>query len=172
MKIEPRPSPNWNARPAGVVVDCVVIHADADADVDASLAYCCDARSKVSYHTLIGRTGRIFSLVAAEKRAWHAGVSAFQGRANVNDFSVGLSFGNRNDGVERYTDAQYAAGALYVASLMAAFPYITLDRITTHAAIALPAGRKTDPGPCFDMAGFVDRIRSLRPSRLEPGVRR
>ena len=165
MKVESRPSPNFNSRPPNVAVDCVVLHADADASIDASLDWCCDPKSKVSYHAIIGRTGRIFSLVPGSKRAWHAGVSAFMGRANVNDFSIGLSFGNRNDGVERYTDAQYAAGALYVASLIAAFPLITLDRITTHAAIALPAGRKTDPGPCFDVPGFVDRIRSILPPR-------
>lgn len=170
MKVESRPSPNWNERPAGVPVDTIVVHADADASVDASLEWCCDPKSRVSYHCLIGRTGRIFSLVPAAKRAWHAGVSQFLGRSNVNDFSVGLSFGNRNDGVERYTDAQYSAGALYVASLMAAFPLITLDRITTHAEIALPRGRKTDPGPCWDMPGFLDRVRSILPRRFGASV--
>lgn len=165
MKVESHPSPNYNERPHGVAVDCIVVHADADANIDTSLAWLSNPASKVSYHTLIGRTGRIFALVPGAKRAWHAGGSAFMGRANVNDFSIGLSFGNRNDGVERYTDAQYTAGALYVASLMAAFPLITLGRITTHAEIALPRGRKTDPGPCFDMPGFIDRIRSILPRR-------
>lgn len=162
MIVETRPSPNWNNRPAGTVIDTLVIHADADSDVATSLAWICDPKSKVSYHTLIGRTGHVYSVVPSVKRAWHAGVSEFRGRPNVNDFSVGLSFGNRNDGKEPYTDAQYEAGAQYSAALMQTYPAITLADVTTHAAIARPVGRKTDPGPLFDMTRFLSRIAELR----------
>lgn len=157
MRIESRPSPNHNARPAGAVIDCVVLHADADADAGAALRYCCDPRSRVSYHTLIGRTGRIFALVPAARRAWHAGVSAFDGRPDCNDYSVGVCLSNRNDGREPFPAAQREAAALYVASLIRAYPAITLDRITTHRAVALPAGRKTDPLG-LDVPAFVARV--------------
>ena len=161
MIVETRPSPNWNARPKGEV-SVVVIHADADSDIATSLAWICDPKSKVSYHAIIGRTGHVYSVVPVVKRAWHAGVSEYRGRTNVNDFSVGLCFGNRNDGNEPYADAQYEAGAQYCAALMAEYPTITLADFTTHAAIARPVGRKTDPGPLFDMTRLLSRIAALR----------
>lgn len=161
MKVESRPSPNHNERPHGEI-SVIVIHADADSNIATSLAWICDPRSKVSYHTIIGRTGHVYSVVPVVKRAWHAGVSEFRGRQNVNDFSVGLCFGNRNDGHEPYTDQQYEAGALYCASLITAYPHITLADVTTHAAIARPVGRKTDPGPLFDMTRLLTRIAELR----------
>jgi N-acetyl-anhydromuramyl-L-alanine amidase AmpD len=161
VTIETRASVNCNARPKGEV-SCVVIHADADSDIAQSIRWCCDPKSKVSYHTIIGRTGKVYSLVPVAKRAWHAGVSEYHGRQNVNDFSVGLCFGNRNDGKEHYMDAQYEAGANYCAGLIARYPAITLADFTTHAAIARPVGRKTDPGPLFDMTRLLARIATLR----------
>jgi N-acetylmuramoyl-L-alanine amidase len=162
MRVISRPSPNWSPRKVGTIVDTVILHADASDNADASIAWCCDPRSKVSYHTVVTPGGRIYSLVPARHKAWHAGVSEFKGRANVNEFSVGLCFGgNRNDGVDPYPDAQVTAAALYVHSLMQAEPAITFDRITTHRHIARPAGRKSDPKG-FDVPDFIEQVRSLR----------
>ena len=154
MRLVMRTSPNWNHRPPGVAVSCVVLHATADNDTQASVQWCCDKQSKVSYHTIIDRDGTVYALVESGKRAWHAGVSAFQGRDDVNDFSLGLSFANANDGHEAYTDVQYEVGASIVQGWLAQYPAITRDRITTHAAIALPKGRKTDPKG-FDLERFL-----------------
>jgi N-acetylmuramoyl-L-alanine amidase len=156
VKVVQKPSPNFNHR--GVPVDCVVLHATADSDTRASVDWCCAPKSvnpnPVSYHTIVDRDGTTYHLVDTDKRAWHAGVSSFMGRENVNDFSIGLSFGNRNDGVERYTDEQYLVGAEIVAGWMKKHPKITLERICTHADIARPLGRKTDPLK-FDMKRFL-----------------
>jgi AmpD protein len=95
--------------------------------------------------------------VDTDKRAWHAGVSSFEGRGNVNDFSIGLSFGNDNEG-EAVTDVQYAVGAALVAGYMRRYPAITIERITTHAIVALPAGRKTDPAQPFDLNRFREAV--------------
>lgn len=155
MKLVQMTSPNKGARPVGVEVDCIVLHATADDDTMASVRWCCtpkpDNPNPVSYHSIIDRDGTVYHLVSPIKRAWHAGISHYKGRDDVNDFSVGISFGNRNDGKEKYTDQQYLTGAALVASLMKAFPKITLERITTHAEIA--PGRKTDP-VAFDMVRF------------------
>jgi N-acetylmuramoyl-L-alanine amidase len=148
MKLLQHPSPNHGARPATIDVDTVVLHATADADTMQSVNWCCTPAPKnpkpVSYHAIVDRDGTVFQLVDPRRRAWHAGVSRHLGRDNVNDFSVGLSFANKNDGVEKYTDAQYAAGAALVASWMRQFPLITLERITTHAEIR-DAWRKNHP---------------------------
>lgn len=153
MRILQTPSPNHGTRPADVAVDCIVLHATADSDTRASVAWCRDKKSGVSYHEIIDRDGTVYALVSIERRAWHAGVSEFQGRADVNDFSIGISFANRNDGREPYTEVQYQVGAALCASHMLKHPAITTDRITTHRAIALPVGRKTDPLG-FDLVYF------------------
>ena len=157
MKLFNMPSPNWTERPDGTVIDCVVLHATADRDTRASVAWCRTPKAgnpnPVSYHVIVDRDGSIYTLVSTEKRAWHAGVSEFMGRQNVNDFSIGLSFANLNDGVEAYREAQLAAGAALVAGWMKRYPAITLDRITMHRTIA--PTRKTDPAPpAFDLDAF------------------
>ena len=159
MKVEQRPSPNFSDRHETPTV--LVIHADASPNEDGTLDWLSRTASKVSYHALIGRTGRVYAIVPVSKKAWHCGISEFEGRSNVNAFSVGLSFANRNDGIEAYTDAQYEAGALWTASLMKAYPRIEYARFTTHAAIARPVGRKVDPGPQFSMSHFIDCVRRV-----------
>lgn len=149
-------SPNHNARPQGITVDTVVLHADASDKAQASVSWIRSKESKVSYHALIDRDGTVYRFVETIRRAWHCGKSSFGGLSDVNNFSLGLAFSNKNDGQEPYTDAQYESAALVIMAWMQLFPAITLDRITTHAAIALPIGRKNDP------LGFdVERLKSL-----------
>jgi len=48
--------------------------------------------SRVSSHFLVldEDDNKIYNLVPLEQRAWHAGASAFRGRTNINDTSVGI----------------------------------------------------------------------------------
>ena len=46
---------------------------------------------RVSAHCLIERDGRITQYVNFNQRAWHAGLSCFQGREKCNDFPLELS---------------------------------------------------------------------------------
>lgn len=149
-----RSSPNCNSRGAHVV-DCIVLHADASDNAKASISWIVSPESKVSYHVLIDRDGSVTQFVPIAKRAWHAGVSTFEGRPNVNDFSIGLAFANKNDGKEPYTDKQIAAAVSLCREWMGVFPKITRDRITTHAIIA--PDRKTDPKG-FDLAAFRSKV--------------
>ena len=63
------------------------------------------AHLRVSAHCLIRRDGEIVQYVPFDKRAWHAGVSCYQGRERCNDFSIGIEL----EGTDTlaYTDAQY-----------------------------------------------------------------
>ena len=151
MRIVQKSSPNQGARPLGTIVDTIVLHADASPTADASVSWIVSPKSQVSYHVLVDREGTVYTFVPIQRRAWHAGVSSFQGRPNCNDYSIGLAFANKNDGVEPYTDAQYAVGAALCASYMRLHRAITLDRITTHAIVS--PGRKTDPKG-FDLDAF------------------
>jgi len=172
MKILQRASPNFNARPCPV--DAIILHATADEDTQGSVEWCCTPKSKnpnpVSYHVIVDRDGTVYHLVDTAKRAWHAGVSSFLGRGNCNDYTIGLSFANKNDGHEPYTDEQLSVGAALCAAWIARYPAIRDSagplRITTHALVALPAGRKTDPAPpAFSLPEFLTRVwKELEPS--------
>lgn len=161
MKVVHSPSPNHNARPVNMEISCVVLHATASDNIEADVAWCCTPKPKnpnpVSYHVIIDRNGVVYDLVPIHRRAWHAGKSVFEGQNNVNNFSIGLSFANLNDGKQTYTDAQYEIGAELVSSWMSIYPAIMLNRITTHRVIALPQGRKTDPVG-FDLERFSTLI--------------
>ena len=159
MVIHQRNSPNWNARPLGMPVSAIILHADAAKKLTSSLGWILQRESRVSYHYLIGRAGHVYQCVPPDTRAWHAGVSAFQGVPDCNNYAVGVSFSNDMAG-EPYSDVAIEAGARVCASLMQQFPAITLDRITTHQAVALPPGRKHDPGPLFPLTFFLSRVQT------------
>lgn len=163
MKVIAVASPNHNARPKGVKVDTIVVHCDASADAQASVSWIKSPESKVSYHVLIDRDGTCYRFVETTRRAWHAGKSSYGGVDDVNDFSLGLSFANKNDGKELYTDAQYESGALVILGWMHLHPALSLGRITTHEIIRDAwlakhpgdAEKKHDPGPQFDMDRLI-----------------
>nr|WP_272468137.1 1,6-anhydro-N-acetylmuramyl-L-alanine amidase AmpD [Pseudomonas aeruginosa] len=104
----------------------------------------------VSAHFLIERDGAITQFVSCHDRAWHAGVSCFDGREACNDFSLGIELEGTD--TEPYTDAQYTALAGLTRLLRAAFPGITPERIQGHCDIA--PERKTDPGEAFDWSRY------------------
>ena len=107
---------------------------------------------RVSAHFVVERDGRVAQCVSIFDRAWHTGVSAWQGRERCNDFSVGIELEGTDDC--DFTDAQYAALERLAAQLVAALP---LRGAAGHSDIA--PGRKTDPGTHFDWSrlGVIHR---------------
>lgn len=102
---------------------------------------------RVSAHFYIARDGHIRQYVSIHDRAWHAGVSHYDGRDNCNDFSVGIELAGADH--HPYTLRQYQSLAALTRALFAALPAMTKERITTHQTVA--PTRKTDPGPAFNM---------------------
>jgi AmpD protein len=156
-------SPNRDARPAGCPPDLIVIHGISlppgvyggpwidqlftnrlDGDQHP---YFDEVRAlRVSSHVLLARDGGITQYVRFQDRAWHAGMSSYAGREACNDFSIGIELEGTD--TSPYENVQYRVLANLVAALLAAYPTLSLDRITGHADIA--PGRKTDPGVAFD----------------------
>ncbi|AVX24552.1 N-acetyl-anhydromuranmyl-L-alanine amidase [Pseudomonas syringae pv. atrofaciens] len=160
------PSPNFNARPEGEI-SLLVIHNISlppaqfktgkvqaffqnQLDIDEHPYFVGIADLRVSAHFLIERDGEVVQFVSCLDRAWHAGVSSFQGREGCNDFSVGIELEGTDD--QPFTEAQYDALIDLTRQLRQAFEAITPERICGHSDVA--PGRKTDPGPCFDWARF------------------
>lgn len=156
-------SPNCDERPNGTLPDLIVVHGISLPPAEFggpwierlfTNALPPDAHPyfkgifdrKVSSHLLIRRDGEAVQFVSFLKRAWHAGVSAYQGRERCNDFSIGIELEGADD--IAYEPIQYRTLALCSHALCDAYPTLSLDRIVGHSDIA--PGRKTDPGDSFD----------------------
>jgi AmpD protein len=162
------PSPNYNDRPDGAEITLLVIHNISlpagqfgtpyirdlfqnclDCDCHPSFDSLRDL--KVSTHFLIQRDGALIQFVSSLDRAWHAGISTFQGRSFCNDFSIGIEL-EGTDYVP-FEPAQYQALKLLTQALLTRF---AITDIAGHEEIA--PGRKTDPGPCFDWLRYQESL--------------
>jgi AmpD protein len=153
------PSPNCDQRPRGTAIELIVIHNislppgvfDGNAvielftnqlDWDAHPYYQAMRGLRVSAHFFIRRDGTVIQFVPCALRAWHAGVSSWQGRERCNDFSIGIELEGSDE--QPFDDAQYDALRRLVDVLKAAYP---VKAVAGHSDIA--PGRKSDPGPHF-----------------------
>ena len=159
-----------SARPTGVEVDTVVLHATAGPTFKG--AFQALVVGRLSYHYIVedqrGSDGLIRKLVPYSRAAYHAGssygpheqargvsraqypyntlnrslrrVGKFVAGCSVNPYSVGISFVNLNDGKDGYSAAQYKACLDLILELREVLP---LKHLTTHAIVS--PGRKTDP---------------------------
>lgn len=109
---------------------------------------------RVSAHLCIFRDGGVTQYVPFDRRAWHAGVSRYQGRERCNDFSIGIEL-EGSDHVA-FEPTQYAALADVLRALFARYPGLGPQHIAGHSDVA--PGRKTDPGPYFDWAHLRARL--------------
>ena len=93
-----RRSPHWDERPQGEKVSLLVIHSISlppgefggpwiddlfmgTLDREAHPYFAEIAELKVSAHFVIRRDGSVIQYVPADKRAWHAGASCWNGRS-------------------------------------------------------------------------------------------
>ena len=153
-------SPNFGARPVGGVVDLVVVHSislppgefGGDAverlftnrlDWDAHPYYAQIRGMQVSAHFLVRRDGELLQFVSCDDRAWHAGTSSWRGRADCNDFSIGIELEGLEGGL--FDLPQYKALAALVKALAKHYP---ITALAGHEHVA--PGRKQDPGAGFD----------------------
>lgn len=168
-------SPNFDARPDGTDIDLLVIHCIAMPPgcyggpyIEHLFCNCLHPAQhpyfsevsglQVSAHFLVRRGGAVIQFVNCEQRAWHAGVSSFEGREACNDFSIGIELEGRDDGL--FTGAQYQSLATLTLALQQAYPSICDQRIVGHQDIA--PGRKSDPGSGFDWQGYRALLGQLR----------
>ena len=108
------------------------------------------AHLQVSAHCLIRRDGSIIQYVSFDDKAWHAGVSSFNGIEKCNNFSIGIELEGTDD--MPYEEVQYQQLAKLTESLQIHYPLISNENIVGHCDVA--QGRKTDPGPAFNWPYF------------------
>jgi N-acetylmuramoyl-L-alanine amidase len=160
-----QPSPNADARPPGGPVDLLLLHYTGMPSATAALARLADPAARVSAHYLIDEDGTVVALVPETARAWHAGVSAWQGHSHLNDRSVGIELVNPGHewGYRAFPEAQYVAGIELCRAILGRWP-IPARRVLGHSDVA--PDRKQDPGELFDWARLAAAGIGLWP---EPG---
>lgn len=143
-----KPSPNFNHRRYKNMPDMIIIHYTGMLSCDDALQRLTDAGSNVSCHYLISRMGDIYQLVDEKYRAWHAGLSYWQGEKDINSRSIGIELENRGHewGYDDFTDVQINALILLIQDIKTRYD-IAPNHILGHSDVA-PL-RKKDPGEKF-----------------------
>lgn len=163
-KVRYVPSPNYDERPPECAISLLVIHSislppdefggngvielftnELDPQTHPYFESLRDLR--VSSHFFIRRDGEIIQFVPCTLRAWHAGVSCWQGRDRCNDFSIGIEL--EGSDTLPFEPIQYDQLIALTAALLKAYP---ITDIAGHVDIA--PTRKTDPGPYFDWGRY------------------
>lgn len=148
MQIIQSPSPNFNDRADGKKATILVMHyTDLPSGADA-VAWMCDPEKKVSSHYMVDTDGSIHQLVDENKRAWHAGVSYWQGETDLNSCTIGIEIQNTGHslGYVPFPDVQIAAVRELSRDIIDR-NHILPRHVLAHSDIA--PMRKIDPGHLF-----------------------
>jgi AmpD protein len=171
-------SPHHDPRPSGQQPELIIVHGISlppgefggawidrlfagDLQPAAHPYFAAIAGLRVSAHALIRRDGSVHQYVPFDQRAWHAGVSEYQGRPACNDYSIGIELEGTDE--LAYEPAQYASLAVLIGALLEAYPGLSADRIVGHSDVA--PGRKTDPGLTFDWGRLRADVARIAASR-------
>jgi len=147
-----RPSPNHGERGAPPdlrPIDMLVLHYTGMPSAAAALDRLCDPAAKVSSHYLVEEDGAIWRLVPEACRAFHAGISYWQGEGDLNRVSIGIEIVNPGHewGYRAFPELQMAAVERLCRDILGRHP-IPPYRVVGHSDIA--PDRKSDPGELFD----------------------
>jgi N-acetylmuramoyl-L-alanine amidase len=146
MAMRDHPSPNHGPRTAAV--DMLVLHYTGMASAADALARLTAPDSAVSAHYLVDEDGSVWRLVPEERRAWHAGLSCWRGRRDINSASIGIELVNPGHewGYRAFPEAQIAALEALARDILGRHE-IPPRHVLGHSDVA-PA-RKQDPGELF-----------------------
>ncbi|MFN0180336.1 MAG: N-acetylmuramoyl-L-alanine amidase [Gemmatimonadales bacterium] len=202
------PSPYHSSR-GNAAIQAVIFHFTAGPSLDGTVRYFTQNSRSVSAHYVVGKEGRTVQMVPLNRSARHAGTGALDGNPGVNARSIGIEIVNwgvltqkaggflthsgtayrgaapvsRPDADGRirwwepFTEEQYQALGRLTRDLLVMFPGIRW--LTGHEDVALPVGRKNDPGPAFDWSrirasipGFTGHLGPIRRDPRAPSTAR
>jgi len=183
--VDYRPSPDHGG---AITPEAIVIHFTGAGKAAGSVDWLTRADDVyVSAHVVIDRDGSITQLIPFNFRAFHAGRSAWEGRASLNNWSIGIELANHGLCAEQPDGRIFSAMKSEIprancvhaahkhggpATWWERFPDAQVEACAELCA-ALKAtypvrlvlghddvapGRKVDPGPAFDMAALRTRL--------------
>ncbi len=167
LSIIDRPSPNYDTRARAI--DLVVLHYTGMQNAEIALARLTDPApaagkypgpwqapdidpttmlGRASAHYVVDEAGLIYRLVAEEHRAWHAGISNWEGEGDVNSRSIGVEIvnGGHDFGLPEFPDVQVEAVIVLLRDILVRWN-MKPSRVVGHSEVA--PERKLDPGEKF-----------------------
>jgi N-acetylmuramoyl-L-alanine amidase len=158
-------SPNFNRRENIKLLDTIIIHYTGMKNAELALNYLCNKKSKVSAHYFINEDGKIWQIVDDVNTAWHAGVSKWLNRKNLNDTSIGIELVNpgHEHGYKIFNINQYNSLEKLIAVLIKKYD-IKKDRVLAHSDIS--PSRKLDPGEKFDWRRLAKKDLAVWPNEI------
>ncbi len=146
MKIIQHPLKFWDERPHQEIT-AIVLHCSAYEPEEMIKVL---QSEKLSTHYIIGTDGQIWQLIPEEKRAWHAGVSKWRGKENLNHRSIGIELSSPTMGQSEYPKKQMQSLLNLCQNICRRHPQIMPQNIVAHSDVA--PTRKPDPGTSLPWA--------------------
>jgi N-acetylmuramoyl-L-alanine amidase len=167
MRMRERLSPNCDERPCGRRPDMLILHYTGMRSAAEALDRLCDPAAQVSAHWLVEEDGQVWRLVPEELRAWHAGVSFWDGESGLNAGSIGIELVNPGHefGYRPFPEPQMAALVALARGVVARWR-IPPHRVLGHSDAA--PRRKQDPGELFDWRRLAGEGIGLWPKPSTP----
>jgi N-acetylmuramoyl-L-alanine amidase len=151
MDIIEKKSPNFDER-NGEEITFLILHYTGMKTAQDALDRLCCADAKVSSHYTVDEDGTVYRHVDEDKRAWHAGVSSWQGQENINAKSIGIEMVNPGHefGYREFPKAQLNAVKELCLDILNR--HKSIEHVLAHSDIA--PSRKQDPGELFPWQDF------------------
>ena len=148
MQILDLPSPNQDARPDGMPIDTLILHYTGMQTAQAAIDRLRDPAARVSSHYVVDEDGTVLRLVPEVRRAFHAGVSHWRGKTELNGCSIGIEIVNPGHewGYRDFPVLQLASVCDLCLSILSRHA-IPPRNIVAHSDVA--PDRKEDPGEKF-----------------------
>jgi len=143
------PSPNHDGRALGA--DILLLHYTGMTSTALAIERLCDPAARVSSHYVVEECGDVLQLVPESCRAWHAGLSSWEGVSDINSRSIGIEIANpgHSYGYPDFPEVQVAAVIALCRDIMQRHR-IRAERVLGHSDVA--PQRKRDPGEKFPWA--------------------
>ena len=139
-------SPNFNKRESKKI-KYLIIHYTALKDCSESIKYLCNKSKKVSSHYLISQEGDIYNLVSENMRAWHAGISYWKSKTDLNSASIGIELDYSPNHTNNIFKKKMIKSLINLIIMLKKKYNIHKNNILGHSDIS--PYRKLDPGPKF-----------------------
>jgi N-acetylmuramoyl-L-alanine amidase len=142
------PSPNHGERKDGRRPTLLVLHYTGMPDAGEALQWLANPISQVSAHYFVFEDGRVLQMVPEGRRAWHAGISSWDGEDDVNSSSIGIEIANPGHpgGLPAFPETQIASVTALAKDIVTRWR-MSPDHVLAHSDVA--PGRKLDPGEAF-----------------------
>ena len=170
------PSPNFDERTGLARPDMIVLHYTGMQFSHDAIERLRDTKARVSSHYVVLENGGVVQMVPESKRDWHAGVSSWNGDADINSRSIGIEICNpgHDFGYPDFPKRQIAAVIMLCRAIFTR-NIIRPENVVAHSDVA--PSRKQDPGEKFPwkrlaqsgVGLWVEPAPIVESPRLQPG---